>query len=71
MTFSEAFTLHGPDVETIAQAMGIQPHEADKLINEEMDRKFAAKSREKLLEQNRARYRRARDERREIRRRHA
>ena len=40
MTFSEAYALHGPDVELIAEAMGITAPEADRLINDRMDRKY-------------------------------
>jgi hypothetical protein len=43
MTFSEAYTLYGPDVELIAQAMAIKPHEADRLISERMNRKYRAR----------------------------
>lgn len=41
ITFLEAYALHGPDVEKIAFSMGIKPHEADRLINREMDRRRA------------------------------
>lgn len=37
MTFLEAFTKFGPDVERIAQALKITPPEADRLINGLMD----------------------------------
>lgn len=40
MTFLEAFTKYGPDVERIAEALGITPPEADRLINEAMDRRY-------------------------------
>ncbi len=39
MTFLEAFTKYGPDVERVAEALGITPPEADRLINEAMDRR--------------------------------
>lgn len=39
MTFLEAYALHGPDVERIAVSMRIKPHEADRLVNKEMDRR--------------------------------
>lgn len=39
MTFLEAFTKFGPDVERIAKALGITPPEADRLINELMERR--------------------------------
>lgn len=39
MTFLEAFTKFGPDVERIAQALKITPPEADRLINEAMERR--------------------------------
>ncbi|QND41554.1 hypothetical protein HB770_10990 [Rhizobium leguminosarum bv. viciae] len=38
MTFLEAYALHGPDVERIAEALGITPPEADRLINEVIER---------------------------------
>ncbi len=41
MTFLEAYTIHGPDVERIAEDLGITPPEADRLVNEEIERKFA------------------------------
>jgi hypothetical protein len=37
MTFAEAYALFGPDVEAIAQELGIDPAEADRLINETME----------------------------------
>ncbi|SMF65701.1 hypothetical protein SAMN02982989_3395 [Xaviernesmea oryzae] len=40
MTFSEAYHLHGPDTIAISEALGIAEHEADRLINERMDRKY-------------------------------
>jgi hypothetical protein len=40
MTFLEAFTKFGPDVERIAEALCITPPEADRLINESMDRRY-------------------------------
>jgi len=40
MTFLEAFTKYGPDVERIADALGITPPEADRLINDLMDRRY-------------------------------
>lgn len=39
MTFLEAFTKYGPDVERIAETLGITPPEADRLINEAMERR--------------------------------
>ncbi|WP_018445546.1 hypothetical protein [Rhizobium gallicum] len=39
ITFLEAYALHGPDVERIAEALGITPPEADRLINEAMERR--------------------------------
>ncbi|MDK4720108.1 hypothetical protein PH552_12210 [Rhizobium sp. CNPSo 3968] len=39
MTFSEAYAIHGPDVEAVAKLLGIAPAEADRLINEEMNRR--------------------------------
>lgn len=43
MIFSEAYSLFGPDVELIAEAMGITPPEADRLISERMNRKYRAR----------------------------
>ncbi|WP_416066081.1 hypothetical protein ACK9YZ_06940 [Rhizobium sp. ZK1] len=40
MTFLEAFTKYGPDVERIAEALGISPPEADRLINGYMDIRY-------------------------------
>jgi DNA-binding IclR family transcriptional regulator len=40
MTFLEAFTKYGPDVERIGEALGITPQEADRLINDLMDRRY-------------------------------
>lgn len=40
MTFLEAFTKYGPDVERIAQALKITPPQADRLVNELMDRRY-------------------------------
>jgi hypothetical protein len=40
MTFSEAYSLFGPDTIAISEALGIAEHEADRLINERMDRKY-------------------------------
>ncbi|WP_165410039.1 hypothetical protein [Rhizobium ruizarguesonis] len=39
MTFLEAYAIHGPDVERIAEALGITPPEADRLINEALERR--------------------------------
>jgi len=43
MTFSEAYQRHGPDTIAISEALDIPEHEADRLINERMDRKYADK----------------------------
>jgi DNA-directed RNA polymerase specialized sigma24 family protein len=48
MTFLEAYALHGPDVERIAEAMGITPSEADRLINEAMERRHQQRVRRSL-----------------------
>ncbi|QJS25773.1 hypothetical protein [Rhizobium ruizarguesonis] len=40
ITFLEAYALHGPDVERIAEALGITHPEADRLINEAMERRY-------------------------------
>jgi len=39
MTFSEAYAIHGPDVEAIADALGIAPPVADSLINAELTKR--------------------------------
>lgn len=39
MTFLEAYTIAGPDVERIARLLGITPPEADRLINELLNRR--------------------------------
>jgi hypothetical protein len=39
MTFFEAFALHGTDTMAISDALNIPEHEADRLINKEMDRR--------------------------------
>ena len=39
MTFSDAYASVGPDVEAIAKLLGISPPQADRLINEEMNRR--------------------------------
>lgn len=54
ITFLEAYTLHGPDVERIAVSMRIKPHEVDRLINEEMNRRHAGLGRGALSEEARA-----------------
>lgn len=41
MTFIEAYSIHGPDVERIAFVLNIPRHEADRLINREMNRRYA------------------------------
>lgn len=41
MTFTEAYAIHGPDVERIAHLLGIAPSEADQLINKRMDERHA------------------------------
>ncbi len=40
MTFLEAFTKYGPDVERIPQALNIIPPAANRRINEAMDRRI-------------------------------
>jgi len=66
MTFLEAYTLHGPDVERIARDLGITPPEADRLINEEMNRRHQER-REKHLSYHRCYNRRSRAQLDEIR----
>ncbi|QIG70459.1 hypothetical protein EVB88_075 [Rhizobium phage RHph_N28_2] len=48
MTFLEAYLLHGPDVERIAEELGITPPEADRLINEAMERRHQQRVRRSL-----------------------
>jgi hypothetical protein len=67
MTFSEAFTLHGPDVERIARDIGITPPEADRLINEEMKRRHEGRRRPERLSYHRDYNFRSREDLREIR----
>jgi hypothetical protein len=45
MTFLEAYAVHGPDVERIAFALDISRPEADRLINRELDRRYAERRR--------------------------
>ena len=45
ITFSEAYAAIGPDVEAIAELLGIAPSEADRLINAEMNRANTEKDR--------------------------
>ncbi|MBX5021202.1 hypothetical protein [Rhizobium lentis] len=45
ITFLEAFTKYGPDVERIAEALGITPPEADRLVSREMERRYQARIR--------------------------
>lgn len=40
MTFLEAYSIHGPDSVAISKALNIPEHEADHLINAEMDRAY-------------------------------
>ncbi|MCD1266047.1 hypothetical protein B5M44_24975 [Shinella sumterensis] len=51
ISFLEAYILYGPDVEKIALAVGIKPHEADRQINEEMNRRHAGFGRGALSEE--------------------
>ena len=67
MTFLEAYTLHGPDVERIARDLGITPPEADRLINEEMNRRHEGRRRPDRLSYHRDYHLRSREELREIR----
>lgn len=61
MTFFEAFAKFGPDTIAISEALNIPEHEADRLINERMDRRYRRRTYEA----------RVRDQLREIRERHA
>ncbi|CAD7023241.1 hypothetical protein REJC140_00140 [Pseudorhizobium endolithicum] len=40
MTLLQALAQFGPDTIAISKAMGIPEHEADRLINAEMDRRY-------------------------------
>ncbi|MBB3453919.1 hypothetical protein FHT86_002175 [Rhizobium sp. BK313] len=73
MKFEEAFTLYGPDVEKIAEAMGIKPHKADRLINAAMNKRYEKAHRPVFdpAEYRRQNNLRLRAELREIRRRFA
>jgi DNA-binding MarR family transcriptional regulator len=44
MTFLEAYSKYGPDVERIAEVLGIKPADADRLINELLERRHAKRS---------------------------
>ncbi len=44
ITFSEAYTSLGPDVEAIAELLDIDADEADRLVNAEMDKRYAQQS---------------------------
>ncbi|MBX5190148.1 hypothetical protein HJB86_14655 [Rhizobium sp. NZLR3b] len=44
MTFLEAYAIHGPDTIAISEALNISEHEADRLINEAMERRHKARS---------------------------
>ncbi len=66
MTFSEAYAAIGPDVEAIAELLGIAPAEADRLINEEMNRRHEER-RDKRLSYHRGYDQRVRVQLREIR----
>ncbi len=46
MTFSEAYAIHGPDVEAIADALGIPQHAADRLINAELTQRHTDRIKE-------------------------
>jgi hypothetical protein len=56
MTFSEAYSLYGPDVELIAAAAGIEPAEADRLINDLLDRRYRCRIANSRLLPSCARY---------------
>lgn len=45
MTFSEAYSAIGPDVEAIAELLGISAADADRKINAEMNRAHVEKAR--------------------------
>lgn len=40
MNFREAYAAFGPDTIAISKALGIKEHEADRLINEEIDHRY-------------------------------
>jgi hypothetical protein len=73
MIFSQAFALYGPDVEKIAEAMGIKPPKADRLINAAMNKRYEKEHRPVFdpVEYRRQHNLRLRAELREIRRRNA
>jgi hypothetical protein len=66
MTFSEAYAAIGPDVEAIAELLGISAAEADRKINAEMNRRHQER-REKHLSYHRGYDQRVRARLREIR----
>lgn len=70
MTFADAYALHGPDTIAISEALGIPEHEADRLINAELERAREEKGRTSRSEYLRE-YRKANKERLiELRNRH-
>ncbi|MGR9386423.1 hypothetical protein [Rhizobium leguminosarum] len=48
MTFLEAYEICGPDVERIALLLFVTPPEADRLINEAMERRHQQRVRRSL-----------------------
>ena len=67
MTFLELFEKLGPDVERIARDLGITPPEADRLINDELNRRHEERRRPDRLSYHRDYNLRSRDQLREIR----
>jgi hypothetical protein len=61
VTFSESYAIYGPDTIAISKALNIPEHEADRLINERMERRYRRRAYEA----------RVRFQLREIRERHA
>lgn len=55
ITFSEAYTSLGPDVEAIAELLDISPEEADRRVNAEMDQRYARQSSKEFWRQENAR----------------
>ncbi|NTF54397.1 hypothetical protein G6L12_05750 [Agrobacterium rhizogenes] len=52
MTFSQAYKLFGPDVETIAEETGIPPGMVDHLINKKMNKRYENRIRNERVRSN-------------------
>lgn len=46
MTFSGAFAVYGPDTIAISEALNIPEHEADRLVTERMNARYARRTRD-------------------------